>query len=101
MSATPDANSEHLDDLVRAVIALNPYRKALTPLLDDITRLALSNTQIKEGLHRIAERSKFTTVRRLRKADLGTDGDAIFNFLEHVRFASPAFLSSVGEGQSS
>jgi hypothetical protein len=37
----------------------------------------------------------------LRKADHGTDGDAIFNFLEHIRFASPAFLSSVGEGQSS
>ena len=101
MSATADASGEHLDDLVRAVIALSPYRKALTPLLDDITRLALSNAQIKEGLHRIAERSQFTMVRRLSKADLGTDRDVIFNFLEHIRFASPAFLSSVGEGQSS
>lgn len=100
MSTTADASSERLGDLVRAVIALSPYRKALTPMIDDITRLAFSNEQIRTSLHRIADRSKFTMIRRLTKADLGTNGEAIFNFLEHIRFASPAFLASVGEMQS-
>src|SRR5262245_3277749 len=99
MDAHPLA-PQHFRDLVSAVVALNPYRRALTPMIDEVARVAFANDQIRACLQRIGERSQFLSNRRVTKSDLGDDRATLFMFLEHVRFASPAFLASVGEARS-
>lgn len=83
--------------LVAAVIGLSPYRKVLTPLLGEITRIAFGNRQIGAALAAVAQRSDFRHSGRLRRTQLGAEKAALLAFLEHIRFASPDFLGSVGE----
>ena len=90
---------ERTRSLVSAIVALSPYRKALEPIIDDIARVAVLNDQIRESLDRVDKRSRFATTGRVSKRDLGQDKAGLFMFLEHVRFAAPSFLTSVGEGK--
>lgn len=83
--------------LLGAVVALGPYRKVLTPLCDDIARIAQANHQIRAALHVVAARSDFARTGKLRKADLGPQAKVLNMFLEYIRFSSPDFLRSVGE----
>ncbi|KAB0266799.1 hypothetical protein [Microvirga brassicacearum] len=99
--AAPSAGSTEMpydaEDLMRAIIAFGPYRAVLIPLCDEIARIGLGNRQIHAALHTVAERSGFAATGRLRRADLGPEAAPLRAFLEHIRFASPAFLRSVGE----
>jgi hypothetical protein len=83
--------------LVSAFIGLSPYRKAIAPLLGDITRIALANRQVGEALATVERRADFRRTGRLDLAGLGNEKAVILAFLEHIRFASPDFLRSVGE----
>ncbi|GGF75215.1 hypothetical protein GCM10007301_38850 [Azorhizobium oxalatiphilum] len=83
--------------LVSALVARSPYRSALTPLLHDITRIALANVQLRAALADIALRSDFSRTNTLRRCDLGAAAAPITAFLEQVYFSSPGFLKSVGE----
>lgn len=100
MLASPPGQNEALHDgtaLVAALIALSPYRAVLAPMTADIARVAQANHQIRAALRAVEARSAFARTGRLRRADLGPDRETLWAFLEHVRFASPAFLRSVGE----
>lgn len=96
------APAERLDgdqahDLVAAVIGLSPYRKALSPLIGEITRVALCNRQLRAALAAVEQRSDFRWTGRLSRAELGAEKAVLLSYLEYVRFASPDFLRSVGE----
>jgi len=84
--------------LVAAIVARSPYRRALTPMIGEITRIALANNQIRAALADVAIRSNFEATRTLGRRDLGPQRATLMSFLEYVYFASPAFLASVGEG---
>jgi hypothetical protein len=84
-----------LGGLVAALVARSPYRDVLTPMLSDITRIALANVQLSAALADIARRSDFARTGILRRSDLGAA--PLSAFLEQVYFSSPAFLKSVGE----
>lgn len=92
-----EAASGDGERLVAALIELSPYRAVLLPLLADITRIARANRQIGAALAAVELRADFARTERLRRADLGPDRTALFDFLEYIRFASPDFLRSVGE----
>jgi hypothetical protein len=83
--------------LMAAIVPHCPYRRALTPMLPDITRIALANNQIRAALAAVSERSNFAATGTLSKRDLGPERPTLFSFLEYIYFASPSFLSSVGE----
>ena len=57
--------------LMAAVVAHSPYRRALAPMLPDITRIALANNQIRSCLSAVSERSDFAATGVLAKRDLG------------------------------
>lgn len=82
---------------MKAVIGLGPYAGVLLPQLADISRIARGNHQVQRALQRVAVRAEFVHTGRLRRADLGADLPTLAAFLEHIRFASPDFLASVGE----
>lgn len=83
--------------LVAALVARSPYRKGLTPLIDDIVRIGLANRQVSAALAAVAARSRVATTGAVTKAELGAEGATLNTFLEHIYFASPGFLASVGE----
>ncbi len=91
-------NDQNTAALVRAVIDLSPYKAMLTPMADEIARIAHGNHQIKAALQTVFSRSDFHRSARLRRSDLGAESKTLFAFLEHIHFASPSFLASVGEG---
>ena len=86
-----------LGGLVAALVARSPYRDGLTPMLSDITRIALANVQLSAALADIARRSDFARTGILRRSDLGAGAAPLSAFLEQVYFSSPTFLKSVGE----
>ncbi|MBN8945148.1 MAG: hypothetical protein J0H01_36940 [Rhizobiales bacterium] len=90
---------EHLDAeaLLRAIIGFSPYRRVLAPLHGDIVRVALANRQISSALAAVIGRSGFTAGATLRRQELGAEARIFAAFLEHIYFASPPFLKSVGE----
>lgn len=94
---TPQLDGAEAQALVAALVALSPYREALAPLLGEITRIALSNQQVGAALVAVEQRSGFRQAGRLSRAELGAEKAVLLSFLEHVRFASPDFLRSVGE----
>lgn len=83
--------------LIRALISLGPYQSVLMPLADQVTRIALENHQIRGALQSVSTRANFEHTGRLSATDLGSEAATLKAFLEHIRFASPAFLESVGE----
>ncbi len=86
--------------LMREIIRLSPYRKGLGPLAEDIVRIALANRQISEALLRAVSRNAASVTGPTRR-QLGPDAALFMSFLEHVYYASPGFLASVGEGPAS
>tara|TARA_R110002020_G_scaffold27552_20_gene88874 strand:- start:225 stop:542 length:318 start_codon:yes stop_codon:yes gene_type:complete len=83
--------------LMAAIVAHSPYRRSLLPMLPRITRIALANNQIRAALAAVSERSSFGATGVLAKRDLGPERPTLMAFLEYIYFASPSFLSSVGE----
>lgn len=83
--------------LLQAIIGFSPYRRVLAPLQADITRIALANRQISSALAAVVGRTGFTAGASLRRADLEPEARTFAAFLEHIHFASPPFLKSVGE----
>lgn len=81
--------------LLGLFIAKSPYRAMLAPIAVDVERVALNNTQIRAALATLASQPGFRPGGWLRRP--GADERAVLAFLEFVAFASPAFLSSVGE----
>lgn len=81
--------------LVAALVEFSPYRRGLRPIVADITRAALVCDQIRAALGRVAQRAGGGA---LQRAALAEDRALLLTFLEHVFFASPGFLASVGEG---
>lgn len=82
--------------LVAALIELSPYRRGLRPIVAETTRAALVCDQVRAALGRVAARAGSGPPGR---AALGADRALLLGFLEHVYFASPAFLASVGRGR--
>ena len=83
--------------LVAAVLPLDHYHRELEPLLADLVRIVVLNDQLNGAFRRIAERAGFTHGGEIARAHLGDDAAAVHTFFEYVYFASPAFLSTVGE----
>ena len=83
--------------LIRAIIELGPYQAALMPLANEIARIAHGNNQVRIALQAVSIRTDFPRSGRVRRADLAAEAGTLFAFLEHIRFASPDFLGSVGE----
>jgi SP family galactose:H+ symporter-like MFS transporter len=90
---------EDADAILAAALAFSPYRQSLTPLLDRIGPIAYDNHQVRVALHTIWVRADFANTGVLRRAHLGSQASVLNLFLEHIHYSSPAFLSSVGEGQ--
>lgn len=89
--AAAGAVSAVLGALVRA----SAYRAALAPILADVERVALLNLQVRGALEALAVRPGFAPAGLLRRAC--AEERTVKAFLEYVAFASPGFLSSVGE----
>lgn len=85
--------------LMKAIIAFSPYRNALHEIEMDIVRIAQNNEQISQALIKIEQRraAKNQTSKPLKRHDLKEDLKLFLNFLEYIYFASPAFLTKVGE----
>ncbi len=84
-------------NLIRAIIELGPYKAVLMPMAHEIGRVAHTNVQVRLALQVVSIRADFPRSGRLRRADLAGEASTLFAFLEHIRFASPDFLGSVGE----
>jgi MFS transporter, SP family, galactose:H+ symporter len=91
---------DQAEALVDGLIGLSPYRSDLLPMSKRVASLAYENNQVRIALHAIWVRCDYQKTRRVRRGDLGAQAKLISMFLEHVRYASPAFLASVGEGGS-
>ncbi|HKT96802.1 MAG TPA: sugar porter family MFS transporter [Paraburkholderia sp.] len=91
---------DQAEALVNGLIGFSPYRSDLQPMARRVASLAYENHQVRIALHAIWVRSDYQKTRRVRRGDLGAQAKLISMFLEHVRYASPAFLASVGEGGS-
>ncbi|QIB34553.1 hypothetical protein [Ancylobacter pratisalsi] len=83
--------------LIAAILPLDPYHEGLEPLIDELARIAVLNDQLNAAFRRVAERSDFVAGGEITSAHLAEDATAIHAFFEYVYYASPAFLSSVGE----
>ncbi|WP_322997146.1 sugar porter family MFS transporter [Castellaniella sp.] len=86
---------EQAGQLIHALIQLSPYRQDLQPLADKITLLAYDNHQVRVALYALWQRQG-AAVGSHRA--LGAQKTVLMMFLEHIRYASPVFLTSVGEG---
>lgn len=97
----PDISPDDCAALTAAVIRLSPYRDTLEPLSAEIASVAFNNHQIRTALREIHARHSVQQALKqtspLSKRMLGKQGAVVFVFLEHIRFASPTFLASVGE----
>lgn len=97
MNPPPSVERRDAEALLLEIVALSPYRRVLGPLQADITRIALANRQISDALAAVVRRSSFTAGASFRRQDLGPEARIFAAFLEHIHFASPSFLRSVGE----
>ncbi len=86
---------EQAEALVRALIGMSPYRQDLLPMAAQVAALAYDNHQVRVALHAVWLRVGQGAPNRRA---LGAEARVLTMFLEHVRYASPAFLASVGEG---
>lgn len=80
---------------MRALIGMSPYRQDLLPMAAQVAALAYDNHQVRVALHAVWLRVGQGAPNRRA---LGAEARVLTMFLEHVRYASPAFLASVGEG---
>ncbi|MDI4664680.1 hypothetical protein K9U40_10120 [Xanthobacter autotrophicus] len=96
-AASPSAAPLDFERLVAAVLPLDHYHRELEPLLPDLARVAALNDQLNAAFRRIAARAAFTEGGEVERAHLGDDAETVHTFFEYVYFASPAFLSTVGE----
>lgn len=94
-TASPQAAAAGPVDLLGQFISKSPYRAMLSPIAADVERVALQNVQIRAALETLAAQPGFRPGGMLRRP--GAEERAIRAFLEFVAFASPAFLTSVGE----
>ncbi|MGQ3674047.1 hypothetical protein ACT6QH_00875 [Xanthobacter sp. TB0139] len=96
----PSATDPQLKELVAQIIPFSPYRRKLVGMEPDITRIALMNHQIRQALEQLLARREQAgrTLAPLNRQDLGPDARLFSEFLEYIHFASPAFLTRVGEG---
>ena len=94
---TPAAAPLDFERLVAAVLPLDHYHRELEPLLPDLVRIVQLNDQLNAAFRRIAERAAFPEGGEVEREHLGEDAPAVHTFFEYVYFASPAFLSTVGE----
>lgn len=102
----PDIPLTVTRELVAALIPLSPYRQGLLALSEQIVQVAHDNRQVRTALREVQARRRVgeaVGVPALSHADLGPQRIVLLRFLEHVYFASPVFLASVGEtsGQQS
>jgi hypothetical protein len=79
--------------LIAALVEMSPYRRGLRPLVAEIARAAQVCDQVREAVARIAGRAGGAPPTR---GALGEDRALIMAFLEHIFFASPAFLAKAG-----
>ncbi|MEP9375363.1 hypothetical protein ABLE91_01520 [Aquabacter sp. CN5-332] len=80
--------------VLRARIAKSPYRAMLEPITAEVERVAFGTNQIRAALETLA---RTPAPARSFWQRPGVEEAAISAFLEYVAFASPAFLTSVGE----
>jgi SP family galactose:H+ symporter-like MFS transporter len=93
----PDITREQATRLMASVIRLGPYAAELLPLTPDIGRIAHGNHQIRTALRLVAQRAGAGQEDLVRREHLATEKTTLVAFIEHIRFASPRFLESVGE----
>ncbi len=79
--------------LIAALVEMSPYRHGLRPLVAQIAHAAQVCDQVREAVARIAGRAGNAAPTR---SALGEDRALVMAFLEHIFFASPAFLASTG-----
>lgn len=90
----PDADdSGGAAEVLQRMIAASAYRDLLQPIAADVLRVALLNDQVRTALQGLASQP----ARPARQASRSAEGQIVLAYLEHVAFASPAFLASVGE----
>lgn len=80
--------------VLRTLIARSPYRAMLEPITAEVERVAFGTHQIRAALETLAGAP--AQARGLLRRP-GAEEAAVCAFLEYVAFASPAFLTSVGE----
>ena len=100
----PDISLTVTRELVSALIPLSPYRQGLLSISGQVVQVAHDNLQIRTALREVQARrpaSNRVGVPVLRLSDLGPQRAILLTFLEHVYFASPGFLASVGEASGS
>jgi hypothetical protein len=83
--------------LLGAMIEASPYRRFLRDIADDAVRIALANNQIRPILSRVAASGRVPSAGWLGRRRADADERILLAFLEHLAFASPKFLASVGE----
>lgn len=84
---------EQAGRLIDVLIALSPYRADLQHMAVRISELAYDNHQVRVALHAVWLRAGGSMPDRV---SFGAEARVLKMFLEHVRYASPAFLASVG-----
>lgn len=93
----PGISADQATPLLHSLIALSPYRDNLHTLHGQIVQVACDNQQVSQALLRVQQRVRFQEGMRLRLGHLGSDRSLLMTFLEHIHYASPAFMRSVGE----
>ena len=93
----PEITPETTSVMIQSLIKLSPYADALTDLHERISFVAHNNVQVQVALREVHARVGSAHASRLRLHDLGPERRVLMIFLEHIRFASPAFLAEVGE----
>lgn len=93
----PDISPERATALIAGVIRLSPHRQNLEALAADIGRVAYANVQVRCALRELNRRLGGTPPLAMGRQHLGAQAPTLHTFLEHIHFASPGFLQSVGE----
>lgn len=89
----PETDPRALSAL-RTLVARSAYRSLLDPIAADLERIALDNVQVRAALDLLARRP--LPARRVWERPSPEEA-TVLAFLEYFAFASPAFLTSVGE----
>lgn len=79
---------------LRTLVARSNYRDMLEPIAPHVEQVALANRQVHAALDVLARRP--LPARRFWERPSPEEA-IVLAFLEYVAFASPAFLTSVGE----
>ncbi|AWB33180.1 sugar porter family MFS transporter [Orrella marina] len=99
-TSQPDISYDTALLMVGSLIALSPYRTGLAGIQERIAVVAFDNRQIRTALREVHARAGVSRISRLTRNDLGPQRWVLMTFLEHVWFASPEFLRSVGQPPS-